>query len=389
VAFAHGADELVMQRRYRSARFARLVSDAAIGTFHRRLPSSGDVYREIRACFARGDPSASRRMKAVFLASLWFLVGCGSSSPPKAHLDDPGETSAGGSGTAETSASSSGTAGAGGGSAACTPVLEGDTIRLAAGAHLDSGVDQTMCLRWTTPEDLDISGFLGTLGPGGHHALLIAQSKPNKPDGLAACSEAEIMDASAYDLNFLAGVSYESSGKRFDFPSVPVQVGLHVPKGTQLIFDAHLLNAASHAIDACATLDLDRGAKVIAALNFRTILPKEEFALTVPAHDSIDVSYEVPVAAKERVAATISHMHDGGTHFRLSVKETNQTLYETNQWADPTPTIDDKQKVVLDPSQTLRIECSFTNNGGEPQHFPAQMCVGAMYVLSCLLPGAC
>jgi hypothetical protein len=44
---------------------------------------------------------------------------------------------------------------------------------------------------------------------------------------------------------------------------------------------------------------------------------------------------------------------------------------------------------VVEPTQTLRLDCSFENPTATEQRFPSQMCVGAMYVLSCSLPGAC
>ena len=82
-----------------------------------------------------------------------------------------------------------------------------------------------------------------------------------------------------------------------------MQVGLRVPAGTQLVFDAHYLNTGASEVAGCASIDLERGAPVVAALAFRTVLPPEEYALTVPAHSSIDVAYEEPTGGAFRVAA--------------------------------------------------------------------------------------
>lgn len=283
------------------------------------------------------------------------------------------------------------TGGAGAGApSACASSFDADTVHLAAGAKVSSGQDTTMCLRWTTPDALDISSFVGTIGPAGHHALLLARPGSTEPDGLAPCSEAELMDAETYgDFQMLAGVSYETDGVKVDFPSAPVQIGLHVDAGTQLVLDAHFLNTGGDDIDACATIDLARGKPVVAKLVFRTVLPKEEYALSVPAHGSIDAVFEEPVGGHFRIAAASSHMHAGGTHFRMSVKETDQTIYETTTWAEPKPATFEAQKFVVDENQTFKLECSFTNDGAAAQHFPAQMCVGGMYLLPCTLPGAC
>lgn len=237
----------------------------------------------------------------------------------------------------------------------------------------------------------DITSFVGTLGPAaGHHALLLAHEKPTAPDGLAPCSEPELMDAkNSGSFQMLAGVSYESDGVKIDFPSSPVQIGLSVPAGTQLIFDAHFLNPSSEAKDACASIDLFRGEPVVAKLIFRTVLPAEEHGLVVPAVSSIDVSYEEPSGGSFRIAAASSHMHKGGTHFRMSIQPTDQTLYETMDWADPKPAIFNKTKIVVDESHVFRLDCSFKNTTAKDQHFPEQMCVGGMYLLSCALPGAC
>jgi hypothetical protein len=275
-------------------------------------------------------------------------------------------------------------------SGSCASDTSGDPLVLAIGAHLTRGQDQTWCLRWTAPSDLDISGFKGTLGHGGHHVLLLMYENPPAPDGLAMCSESELMDArSTGAFQMLAGASYETDGMPYDFPSAPVQIGLHVPKGSQLVFDAHFLNAGQAAIDGCATMALDRGKPVVARLEFRTVLPMAEYGLTVPAHGHADVAYDEAAGGAYRIAAASSHMHFGATHFKMSIKETGQTIYESSVWSNPTPSTFGADPIVVQASQTFHLECSFDNAGAEDQHFPDQMCVGALYLLPCSLPGAC
>lgn len=265
----------------------------------------------------------------------------------------------------------------------CPEDLAGDTLRLSAHARITPGQDISYCRRYTTPEKLDISQFVGALGPGGHHSLLLAREVPTEPDGLGPCSEIEIMDAQVGGpFQLLAGVSYETDGVPFVFPTSPVKVGLTVPKGAQLVFDAHFLNSGAKDIDACATMDLHRGQPITVALEFRTVLPESQYNLVVPAHDSMDVSYDdAPMKGRWRVVAASSHMHEGGTHFRMSIAETGQTLYETTTWVEPAPAIHDKTILLVEDGQTIRLECSFENTTAKDQKFPDQMCVGAMYVL--------
>lgn len=325
-------------------------------------------------------------------ASFCVLAGALAACSSANNTSSTTSSGTGGAGTTLTSSSTSSTGGSGGSGAApsCAPSLDANTLHLAAGATLAPGEDATVCLRWTAPEDIDISGLGGTLGTAGHHALLIGRTNSTDPDGLAPCSEAELMDAQLKgDFQMLAGVSYESSGVHYDFPAAPVQIGLRVAKGTQLIFDAHFLNAGGAAVEGCSTLDLDRGKPVLVPLQFRTVLPKEQYGLAVPAHGSIDVAYDEPAGGSYRIAAASSHMHAGGTHFRMSIKETDQTLYETTNWADPQPKLFDVEKVVVQDGQTFHLECSFQNDSATPQFFPNQMCVGGMYLLSCDFPGAC
>jgi hypothetical protein len=303
---------------------------------------------------------------ALLLFPSVFAAGCGSSSnegPPPAPPADAGTEAGSGS--------------------ACAENLEGDVIRLSAHAPIAPGEDLSYCRRYTTPEKLDITRFVGSLGPGGHHSLLLVRPAPTEPDGLAPCSEVELMDAQeGGPFQLLAGVSYETDGVPFVFPSSPVQVGLTVPKGAQLVFDAHFLNAGVKNIDACATIDLERGKPIAVALEFRTILPESQYDLVVPAHGSVDVAYEdAPMAGRYRVVAASSHMHEGGKHFRMSIVETGQTLYETTVWSEPAPAIYDKAVVLIEKGQTIRLECSFENTSATDQRFPDQMCVGAMYVL--------
>jgi hypothetical protein len=318
----------------------------------------------------------------ALLAATALLAAC---SSPAEQQGTAGTGASGGAGS-----TGSGGAGSGGSPGACEPVYGPDVIHLAAPADLAPGSQATTCLRWTTPETIDITAYQGFLGPTGHHSLLLARTAGAEPDGLGPCSEAEIMDAQTKGaFQMLAGVSYESDGQRFAFPTSPVQVGLRVAANTQLVFDAHYLNTTGKDTTGCATLDLERGAPVFAALQFRTVVPPEQYTLTVPAHGSIDVAYEEPAGGKYRIAAASAHMHEGGTHFRMTIKETGQVLYEGTNWADPVPAVYDTQKIVVEAGQTFMIECSFTNDGAVDQHFPQQMCVGGMYLLACTLPGAC
>ncbi len=265
----------------------------------------------------------------------------------------------------------------------CPEDLDGDTLRLTAFAQIEPGQDVSYCRRYTTSEPLAITQFVGTLGPAGHHALLLVRPSSTEPDGLGPCSEAEIMDSSAgYPFQLLGGVSYETDGVPVVFPSSPVQVGLLVPAGAQLVFDAHFLNPGTKPVDTCASMSFSRGSKIDIALQFRTVLPKSEYGLTIPAHQTVDVSYDdEPMTSRYRILAASSHMHEGGKHFRMSIVETGQTLYETTTWVEPKPTLYDKTTLVIEQGQTIRIECSLENTTATGQKFPEQMCVGGMYVM--------
>ncbi len=336
-----------------------------------------------------------RRFTALLLASATLAACSSSSSNGDSGDSSQGSGGQGSGGAASTGSSTSGpaTTGSGGGggeAASCQPTYDDKAIHLAVGLSLNPGEDTNRCLRWTAPEDIDVTGLVGALGATGHHSLLLGRANSKDPDGVAPCNEAELMDApTSGDFQMLAGVSYESSGVEYDFPTAPVQVGLRVVKGTQLIFDAHFLNAGTAPQDGCATLDLKRGAPVVVPLVFYTVLPKDEYALSIPAHGTLDVDYTDPAPGKYRIAAASSHMHQGATHFRLSIKETDQTVYESTNWADPQPSIFATQTFVVEEGQTFRLQCSFENDTAAPIGFPNQMCVGGMYLLSCAFPGAC
>lgn len=316
--------------------------------------------------------------------------------------DDAGSTTGTGGATGTTGASDATTAGAGGAgdggsgggtggaAAACAPSLDGDRLHLAVGAELGAGQDETTCLRWTAPEDIEIVGLEGTLGPAaGHHALVLVQDEPSEPDGVAPCSDADLMDTTQTGgFQMIAGVSYESDGVAIEFPSFPAQIGLLVREGQQLVLDAHFANAAPEAVTACASVDFTRG-DVVVPLQFRTVLPEGQYDLVVPAHGEIDVTYEEPIGTSYRVAAASSHMHQGGRFFRLSVPETGFVLVETTEWAEPVPRLFDDEKVVLDGEHTFRLDCSLVNETAQDRRFPQEMCVGGLYLLPCSFPGAC
>lgn len=278
------------------------------------------------------------------------------------------------------------------GATGCEVQASADQVTIAVGGTIAAGEDATLCRTWTTPTTLDVSRFAGTLGPrDGHHALLIVRV-PDGPDGVAPCSEPELMDAATRgELQLLGGVSYESDGQAIEFPSTPVQVGLRIPAGSQLVLAAHFLNAGEVEHETCASITLETGAPVVAALEFLTLLPAEEYDLVVPAGQTLDVDYVIPVARRVRIAAASTHMHVGGTLARLSavIDDVAQVLHETTEFALAEPTRFDGQAVVVDVGDTFRLACSFENVGPTDQRFPDQMCVGGLYVLPCSVPGAC
>lgn len=265
----------------------------------------------------------------------------------------------------------------------CPEDLESETLKFSAGARIEPGQDISYCRRFTTSEDIPIQQFVGTLGPGGHHSLVLIRPTATEPDGVGPCSEAEIMDAqSGSPFQLLGGASYETDGVPVVFPTTPVRVGLLIPAGAQIVFDAHFLNPTNKPIDGCASMSFSRGTGIDIALEFRTILPPAEYALVVPAHQTIDVNYDdEPMPSRYRIVAASSHLHEGGKHFRMSILETGQTIFETSTWSEPKPALYDKAVLVIEKGQTIHLECSFANTTAVDQHFPAQMCVGAMYVI--------
>jgi len=111
--------------------------------------------------------------------------------------------------------------------------------------------------------------------------------------------------------------------------------------------------------------------------------------MVVPANGSLEVSYEIPVESDVRVAAASTHMHEGGKRAALVVEPSGFVLHETDQWAEPEPTLHGGTPAILRTGDVLRLSCSFENTSSSDVRFPQQMCVGGMYVLSCGLPGAC
>ena len=320
-----------------------------------------------------------------------MAASTGSATATTGPDGDGGSASPGSGGAGATGGAGTGTSGTGGAPAAsCETTFDDARLHLAVGTTLAAGEEQTHCLRWTAPQAIEITALEGTLGPAaGHHALVLVHPEPSAPDGIAPCSEAELMDQNLQaGFQMIAGVSYESDGVRYPFPAAPAQIGLRVEAGEQIVLDGHFLNAGASTVDACASVDFELG-NVVVPLVFRTVLPAEEYDLVVPANGQVDVTYEEPIGGSYRVAAASSHMHQGGRYFRMSVAETDVTLYEGDDWADPVPRQFDTEKVVIDSADTFRLECSFENATSTDRHFPDEMCVGGLYLLPCSFPGAC
>src|SRR5262249_5805829 len=137
-----------------------------------------------------------------------------------------------------------------------------------------------------------------------HHTLL-TMGPPDKPDGVAPCSVAEIRTTSVF-----------SSGVGTDPLTFPPGVSLKIPKGTQLLLNLHLFNTADHPISGTSGTLIHRLAE-----QDTNIIPEDQLAGTVfinlPPHTKKTTIGGCLASSDVTVFAVAPHMHKLGVYLKV------------------------------------------------------------------------
>jgi hypothetical protein len=222
-----------------------------------------------------------------------------------------------------------------------------EIFRLGGTYDLAPGEETNLCARVNLEEDRWVTGLAPTRGEGTHHVIAALDSSPGEP-GISPC------EAFEFDWTSLFAASAGSPALTF-----PEGVALHLPAGSQLILQMHVVNASGEPMvgaESAVDLTLAREADVVHTADVALVGP-----LDIAISSEGDRAKAVcTMRGPTNYFAVFPHMHGLGRHAKVWVEQggVEKVVHD----ADFNP--DNQRFVTFDPiplaqGDGIGIECTY------------------------------
>ncbi len=270
------------------------------------------------------------------------------------------------------------------GAASCrSDADESRVVTVATGAFSVTTGDVFECFYTDTFADSDwaVARAVATQEAGGHHVTIYWTEQTQTPNH-HPCKDDEMLT-----WHMVSGAGGEAGESVEGLVRLPDGYASRVPKGGQIVLQAHYINAEASArtVSDVATIHLMDPAKVVAYAN---IYAMNDGSFHVPPRGA---GYHTTTCRTERdlsVLILLGHMHEYGKHYRLEKIDDQgnliETMYETG-WKPyyvshpPVQRWEANAPLVIPKGTRLRQTCSWQNDSTDALTFPREMCTGVMY----------
>ena len=304
--------------------------------------------------------------------------------------------------------SSSGGAAPGGGNDSGAPPgddggTDGSSSTLPAPPPAGQGVQYTMqgaiaassedeqCKFVQTTEDMWVNHEEVRYTPGSHHFILWNTSYTSIPtvniQG-ATVDTTQVFDcvggppASWNTTQFVGGAQGADAPPTLS--DLPADVALHIPSGSVLMLDLHVLNTTMTALNPMAAINLDTIPQSQVTQEAGIYFFYNPF-IVVPPNASAKAHMSCPVTSNITLTTAQTHMHKWGLGGVANLEDSTgavmHQLYTSSVWTDPPVTLW-SAGLALQTGQQIDYECNYENTGTTTiiQGFSAatnEMCVFA------------
>lgn len=183
--------------------------------------------------------------------------------------------------------------------------------------------------------------------------------------------------------NMVAG----ASGDGGDGLSLRDGLSNRVPKGVQLVLQAHYINTTSTPFETkdSVTLKLRGSGETSDYVNYFAVF---DGGFSIPPQSTHTSVTRCTVEDDFQMALSLGHMHEGGRHYKLELLGPNGEVARTlrdDTWSPEFtshPPIDRyprSEPLTLTKGSVLRQTCEWENDGATELKFPTEMCVGFFY----------
>jgi hypothetical protein len=233
------------------------------------------------------------------------------------------------------------------------------------------------------PQDIWIDATQGFQTETGHHVLLFYVTNPVAPS-THICANDEMAEFQ-FGMPSTGGAG---DGKTFTLPG---NLAVKIPKGSQIVVNHHYLNASSKAVSEAQSAINVYYADPSVPHTTSSLSIVEDTQLTVPVGAS---SYDIDCTINQDYASWLMfpHMHNWGTH--VTVTDTSaatgatQQLFDLDWQADYAfdfteigTTSSPSNPFMFNKGDKIHIECDYMNNTGATMTFGDEMCVFAAFTV--------
>jgi copper type II ascorbate-dependent monooxygenase-like protein len=213
---------------------------------------------------------------------------------------------------------------------------------------VEAGKETYVCLRRHVSDDLDVTAIEPWASPGMHHNTILLDDG-TMPDGLSVCDPFVL----GHQILFSAGVGTPRL-------TLPPGVALHVPAGSQLMLQVHVVNASDALLAGTAG---ERLFTVPAA----SVAHEADLLYAGPTDFSVApgrsmMTGRCTLRADATLVAIGPHMHALGVHEKVVLEDDDVLLDED---FDP-----DRQewhlvRAELEAGDVIHVTCTYDNGTGK------------------------
>jgi len=267
--------------------------------------------------------------------------------------------------------SSTGSATDGGSSLAPPP--EGQGVQFEMQTTIAAGMEDERCKFVTTKEDMWVHQEAVRYTPGSHHFILwntTYTSIPTKDMNGKVVDTSGVFECpggppAAWDVDRYVGGSQSADAANI-LGALPDDVALHIPAGSVLMMDLHVLNTTGKALPVTVQMNLESMPASQVKQEAGIYFFYNPF-IAIPPASAAHARMSCPVTSDVTLTTGQTHMHKWGLGGTANLEDSKgaliQKLYTSDTWADPTVTQWTSPPMKLKAGEQIDYECNYQNDG--------------------------
>jgi hypothetical protein len=275
-------------------------------------------------------------------------------------------------------ASAAGTGGGGGsgggsGGSSLAPPPAGQGVQYEMQTTIAKGSEDERCKFVTAPEDLWVHQEDVRYTPGSHHFILwntTYSSIPTMDQNGNTVDTSGVFECpggppAAWSVNRYVGGSQSAYAPNV-LGTLPDNFAIHIPAGSVLMMDLHVLNTTTAALPVTVQMNLDTIPASQVTQEAGIYFFYNPF-IAIPADSTAHARMSCPVTSDVTLTTAQTHMHKWGLGGTADLEDGKgalvEHLYTSKTWADPPVTEWSAPPMALKAGQQIDYECNYQNDG--------------------------